>query len=337
MGHPWGLSDADFLGIYGAGIAAMVLLPVAFWGVIRHAPDRRRARQLDPYRTGYLAGGPQRLAEVIIAAHVESGALRVDSKGRLSKAGPAVASWPYAAVGLPDGLSTAAARKWIKSDPSTANIARSLQAQGLLIPESRVAALRLTTVAGLAVLLAAGVVLLAEAATGYLVLLFVLSIVIGFAVYIFLLDSPPRVTRLGAAYLRQLRAVHKARGLVASESVSGAAVGSRNHLPVAADASGAALSGVALLGFSGMRDETLRSALIAGLSSSKQSSGSSSKRSSSSSSKRSSASSSKPSSSSSSKRSSGSSYTSSGADGGGSSGGGGHGCGGHGCGGHGCY
>jgi uncharacterized protein (TIGR04222 family) len=309
MGYPWGLSDADFLGIYAAGIAAMLLLPVAFWGVIRHAPHRGRARQLDPYRMAYLVGGPERLAEMIIVAHVESGTLRVDSKGRLSKTGAAVTSGPYAAAvaELPNGVNTAGARKRIQADPGMENVARSLQSQGLMIPKSQVAAFRRTSAVGIAVVLPTGLVLLAAAATVYLGLLFTLNIVIGFWVSAFALISPPRVTGLGAAYLRQLRAAHKARGLFAAAPASGAAVGSRSYLPVTADADEGALSGVALLGFSGMQDRTLRRALLAGLSSSSGSLN----------------------------RYSSSSSTGCGADGGGGHSCGGHGCG-HGCGGHGC-
>jgi uncharacterized protein (TIGR04222 family) len=306
MGQPWGLSGPQFLGIYASGMAAMVLLPVAFWRVIRYVPGYRIARELDPYQVGYLAGGPQRVAEVIIVEHVESVALRVDSKGRLSEADPAARRGPYAAAvaGLPDGLRTAAARNLIESHPSIGCVARDLRAEGLMIPRRRIAALRLITATGIAALLATGIARFAEAAqnsqtTGFLVLLFVLSIVTGFVLFISLLVSPPRTTRLGAAYLRHLRAAHKAGRLVASEQASGVAVGSRDYLPVTANAGETALLGVALQGFSGMQDQMLRGALLAGLRSSSGSGGSS-------------------------------------CAGCGSQVSGGHGCGSHGCGGHGC-
>jgi uncharacterized protein (TIGR04222 family) len=311
MGQPWGLSDSQFLGIYAAGTAAMVLLPVAFWGVIRYVPGRPLfTSELDPYQVGCLAYGPRGVADVIIAESVLSGALRVDSAGRLSEVSPAAMSGPYAAAvaGLPNGLSTASARWRVKSDPGITDVVRGLQAKGLMISKPRIITLRLIAAAGIVAVLAIGIARMTVTApdthaNGFIVLLFCLGFGIGLVPFGFLLTHPPRITRPGAAYLRQLRAAHKAGGVVKSRSNSGVAFGFPDYPPVTAGTDRAALLDVALLGLSGIQDEKLRSALLAGLSS--------------------------PS------RSSGSSSSGCGTDGSGSHGGGGHGCG-HGCGGHGC-
>ena len=85
MGQPWGLSGPEFIGVYIAGLAAVICIPMVFRQVIRGAPSRP-ARDLDPYEVAYLAGGPSRVAQLVVTEQIGCGALRVDSSGRVTTA-----------------------------------------------------------------------------------------------------------------------------------------------------------------------------------------------------------------------------------------------------------
>ncbi len=56
---------------------------------LRDRVPRVPAPVLDAYEVGYLAGGAQRAAEVVIGELTASDALRVDRAGQISQAGPA--------------------------------------------------------------------------------------------------------------------------------------------------------------------------------------------------------------------------------------------------------
>jgi uncharacterized protein (TIGR04222 family) len=79
MSQPWGLSGPQFLVIYGAGTAAAVVVPFLLRLLIRAFSGGNADRHLDPREVGYLAGGPARAAQVVIADFLSSGALRVNS------------------------------------------------------------------------------------------------------------------------------------------------------------------------------------------------------------------------------------------------------------------
>ena len=107
MGQPWGLSGPQFLGIYAAAIVAVIIIVLLFRRAMRRVPGASPARELSPYEVGYLSGGPRRAAEVIIAELAGTGALRVDSRGRLSEAGAGLRSGPFAGSvdrAWPDGM-----------------------------------------------------------------------------------------------------------------------------------------------------------------------------------------------------------------------------------------
>src|SRR6516164_9430806 len=98
MNQPWGLSGPQFLWIYGAGLAAFAAAPWLLvqlgrtFGIV--SPRAVPAPVLDAYEVGYLAGGAQRAAEVVIGELTASGALGVDSAGQISQAEPArLAEW----------------------------------------------------------------------------------------------------------------------------------------------------------------------------------------------------------------------------------------------------
>jgi uncharacterized protein (TIGR04222 family) len=83
MDQPWGLSGPQFLLVYGAGLVVALAAPSLLRLLVRWVPGTRFDRQLGACQAGYLAGGPGRAAEVVIAELVSRGALRVDSTGRV--------------------------------------------------------------------------------------------------------------------------------------------------------------------------------------------------------------------------------------------------------------
>jgi uncharacterized protein (TIGR04222 family) len=264
VGQPWGLSGPQFLGFYAAGIAVTIIIPLLYRQVIRFVPGRQITRELDAYEVGYLAGGPERVAEVVIAELTDSGALRVDSSGRLSTAdraalaaSPALAQHGIMAAGIPDGLKTSDLRRQLKADPGVRAIGDTLRAAALAVPGPRIRALRLVTVVLLAALLVTGILRLHEGTanhrpTGDLTALFAASIIVGLVLLMKVVGTPPRSTLLGAAYLRRLRKAQQRPGFAAGMAVVGAA----------------ALFDVALLGFAAVPDADLRGALLAGMPSS---------------------------------------------------------------------
>lgn len=273
MSEPWGLSGPQFLGVYAVGIGLTVVIPLIFRQVIRRVPDLETMRQLDPYEVGYLAGGPRRVAEMIVAGQVDSGALRVDSTGKLSEADRFARTGPYAdsldrisLAGMADGLSTSAIREKLGSDPAIAGIGRSLRADKFIISTGRMTALRLVTGILIIALLITGILRIVEGASnhrpvGYLVMLMLLSLFVDILILGLILMRPPASTA-GSAYLKRMRETRESsRSLVAP----GAAV--------AMLAGEAVLLGVALQGFGGVTDEATRAALLAGIPSSSGGSG----------------------------------------------------------------
>jgi uncharacterized protein (TIGR04222 family) len=171
MNQPWGLSGPQFLWIYGAGVAAFVAAPrllVLFGRAFGTASPRVPGLVLDAYEVGYLAGRAERAAEVVIGELTASGALRVDSVGQISQAGPtALAAWSatcahgIAAYAVPDGLSTVKVRERLAKDPGIVAIGERLHAERL-IADSWVIAARRTAWALWLALMVAGALRLAE-------------------------------------------------------------------------------------------------------------------------------------------------------------------------------
>src|SRR6185437_6661452 len=275
MGQPWGLSGPEFLGVYGAGMAVMIVVPLLVRQLIRVSAGGGRqvlaGPELDAYQAGYLAGGAKRVAQVIVAEWTESGALRVNSEGRISvtdrvlaRTSPAVATYGVRLDGVPDGAQTDSVLKAVARDAGVASIGRGLRETGLAVTETRVRVLRLVTVALVVILLGTGIARFIEAAhnhrpAGTLTGLFMFSVVIGL-ILIVSTWSPPVTTTAGARYLRELRP----RTAVGAQPAFAAPVGE------------AALFGVALLGFAAISDGDVRAALQAGITESSSSSGGSS-------------------------------------------------------------
>jgi uncharacterized protein (TIGR04222 family) len=300
MGQPWGLSGPQFLGIYAAAIVAVIIIVLLSRRAMRTVPGALPARELSPHEVGYLSGGPRRAAEVIIAELAGTGALRVDSRGRITETGPGIRSgqfadsfsrvWPQGM--RPGGERTARVRDQLSADPRVRGIGADLRARSLLISQARLSRLRMVTAAAIAVLLIAGIARIIEGAGNHRPVSYLIMLVIGAAVVgVGLLRAAcggNQPTSLGARYLIS-RPWSAPQGSVAASlgqpgipgftaipavpGLAGPAGGYgrdtpwgilRSPAPETA-AGGAALFAVALAGFSAVEDPGLRSALIAGM------------------------------------------------------------------------
>jgi uncharacterized protein (TIGR04222 family) len=291
MNQPWGMSGPRFLAVFGAGLALTAFAPLLLRLLLGRVPAGRLTRHLDAYEVGYLAGGPDRAADVVITELVTSGALRVDSSGRVTTADLAAlntrsgllasgiaaagSSGPLSSMlgSLPE-LRLALApkvyklRKRLARTQASAAIGTRLRAEQLFISKARVNLIRGVSLALWATLFVAGFLRLNEGAhnhrpTGNLSALLTLALII-FVFSLFLLAGKLSRARtsLGSQMLKKARAAHGDGSIGAGSTefaVSGA--GGTGF----AVASGAVLFGVALTGFAAVEDETLRTALLAGM------------------------------------------------------------------------
>ena len=292
MSQPWGLSGPQFLDIYGVGIAVAFAVPFLLRLLVRFGSGADAGRPLDPYEVGYLAGGPARAAQVVIADLVASGAVRADSSGRVygvdraafdrksglpTEAGTGAAD-PFWDLWLPAGVWVHQLQDKIAKRPALAAIKARLRAEGLMVSAARAATVWIVSLALWAALFVAGGLRLAEGAhnhrpIGNLQGLVVLS---AFACLFSLLVNAGRLTNLttfrGAGRLRRLRSAERHREKEAAQRQGGAAVFSPglagDGFGFGAGVESAALFGVALAGFAAVADESTRSALLAGLPSS---------------------------------------------------------------------
>ena len=292
MSQPWGLSGPQFLVIYGVGTAVVLVVPFLLRLLIRFGSSADPERQLGPYEAGYLAGGPTRAAQVVIADFAASGAVRVDSSGRVTGAdraaldrqsaflseGVASAATPFPELWLPAGVLVHQFQDKIAKLPGLAAIKARLRAEGLLVPPARAAMVWVVSLTMWAALFVTGGLRLAEGAhnhrpIGDLQGLVVLS---AFACLFSLLSSGSRLANLttfrGARVLRRLRSAERRREKDAAWQSPGAAVSAPglagNGFGFGPGVESAALFGVALAGFAAVSDGSMRSALLAGLPSS---------------------------------------------------------------------
>jgi uncharacterized protein (TIGR04222 family) len=295
MNEPWGLSGPQFLEVYGAGMAAVIVIPLLARQVIRRLAGGRRqpaeaAGELDVYQAGYLAGGPRRAAQVIVAELTQAGALRVSSQGQVSLADPGLAAAsPAVRVHgvrtdlIPFGDSTQAVLKALARDEGVKATGRELGAAGLVVLPARQRPVFVIAAVLIGALHAAAIARFMEAAAnhrpaGDLTALFILSLVMS-VILVVRLRRQPWLTPGGAACLRRLHQAGQdaisvptapypafAGDGVAEDSVAGdgspGAGLPGSGFPGAGEA---ALLGVALLGFTALTDTELRGALLAGM------------------------------------------------------------------------
>ncbi len=293
MSQPWGLSGPQFLVIYGVGTAVVMVVPFLLRLLIRLDSSADADRQLDPSEVGYLAGGPTRAAQVVIADFVASGAVRADSSGRVTVAdraafdrqsaflteGVAGAAAPFPELWMPAGVSVHQLQSKIARLPVIAAIKARLRAEGLLVSPARTAMVVLVSLTLWAALFVTGGLRLAEGSHNHRPINDLQSLVILSALVCFfsLIASWSRLTNLstfrGARLLRRLRSAERhGEKEAAWLSRRGAAAFSPglagNGFGFGAGVESAALFGVALAGFAAVEDESMRSALLAGLPSS---------------------------------------------------------------------
>jgi uncharacterized protein (TIGR04222 family) len=220
MNQPWGLSGPQFLWIYGTGMAAFVAAPwllVLLARTFGTASPQAPTRVLDAYEVGYLAGGAQRAAEVVIGELTASAALRVDSVGQISQADTAeLAAWSatcahgIAAHAVPNSLNTQKVMKRLAKDPGIVAIGVRLRAERLLIARSWVIAAQVTALALWLALMVAGALRMAEGAhnhrpIGDLAKLYLLTVLLGIVSRRRWLERLTWTrTRAGAADLKRL-------------------------------------------------------------------------------------------------------------------------------------
>lgn len=292
MSEPWGLTGPQFLVIYGVGTAVVFIVPFVLRLLIRLGSGAGADRQLDPYEIGYLAGGPTRAAQVVIADVVDSGAVRVDSTGRVSVAdraafdrqsaflseGAADGATQFPELWLPAGTSVHRLQGKIAKLPAIAAIKARLRAEGLIVSPARAAMVWIVSLTLWAALFVTGGLRLAEGSHNHrpindlqsLVILSALACLVSLVVIGIRLAN--LTTFRGARLLRRLRAAERRREKEAAWQSPAAASFSPG---LAADGFGfgtgtgsAALLGVALVGFAAVEDASTRSALLAGLPSS---------------------------------------------------------------------
>ena len=282
MNQPWGLSGPQFLGVYAAGLAAVIVIALLTRQLVRRlpaGPGPAAAGDLNVYQAGFLAGGPHRAAQVIVAELTQAGALRVSSAGNvmLADAGLAAASPPAALYGvridrLPSGTQTKSVLRALARDPGVTGIGQQLSDAGLTVSRGRRRAAKAITGLAAIALFVTAIARFAEAAAnhrpaGNLTGLFILSLIA--CLFLVLTIAPPSLqTPRGTRYLRQLREANQ-NAVSAPVTAPGWAVGA----PYDQDYPGAAgtarfegaLLGVALLGFGAVADTQLRDALLAGM------------------------------------------------------------------------
>jgi uncharacterized protein (TIGR04222 family) len=271
MGHFWTLSTLQFLGIYAAGLGLTMVLPLAVRRVIRQAPGRQITRELDPYEVGYLVGGAHRAAEVVIAELVGSGALRVDSSGRLSEADRAARTGAYAGAldrmtptGMPDGRKTRHIRNKLGSAPEIVLMGRRLSRDGLAIPSPRAALIRWITAVLMLALLAIWilrVIAVGNNGRAIFVLLMLMILTVPADVLLFILVTYTNTTTLGEAYLDPLEALRAGR-VPPSPAVTTVR---SPRWPAAETVPAAVLFDIARSGFGAVPDWSVRAGLLSGL------------------------------------------------------------------------
>lgn len=272
------MSGPQFLAVYSVGFGAILLIAALVWQVARGLPSHRPVRQLDHYEVAFLAGGRLRVAEVVIAEMIDHGAVRVDSKGRLTDVDPSARRGPFASsLGSipPTGMTTRGARGRISGDPGMKVIIARLRADGLVISSERIIVMRWLIVLLMSALLGTGIARLIEGEQNHRPVndlggLLLFSVIAGIWL-LAITNRKSNTTRHGRWCLRRLR---KARQVAGASLTSMALPGAPSPFQAAGPAiATAAVFGVALWGFTAIPDQTIRAALLAGLPSSSSVSG----------------------------------------------------------------
>jgi uncharacterized protein (TIGR04222 family) len=219
--EPWGISGPAFAWLF----VALLIMPLIVRGFLRSAIKRTNnasvtyGRPLSIYHLAFLAGGPKRTVETVIAALVDRGQLRVNSKKKLKAVGAlpidplerVVAESANDAVGSsPTGV-----MNWVRSSSQLKTLTAELEAQGLLVPAGKQRMVRRTVFFLYLAVFALGIarwvngvqldrpvgLLTAELVGGFIVCLIIAPLSTARAI-----KAGPQLTSAGKAYLARARA-----------------------------------------------------------------------------------------------------------------------------------
>jgi uncharacterized protein (TIGR04222 family) len=263
MTASWGLTGPQFLGAYLVTYLLALALMYGFRTVLTHTetdPENPRPL-LDPYETAYLADGPGRAVSAAIANLALSDRLLVSRRGALTvPAGVALIDDVDAAV--VDGVSATARRKTamrrLRKDPRVMAIGDRLRARGLLLDGASTTVLRACVLLPCAVWVV-GLIRLMNGIDLHhkVVLLVVFLVATGLSTLVlvraFLADAAHRPSAAGQLALQGMQNRYESgAGLNEPATETGRIEAIRQ----------AQVVGVALLGFTALTDDELRTSLI---------------------------------------------------------------------------
>jgi uncharacterized protein (TIGR04222 family) len=266
MGNPWGISGPAFVWVYAALLAIPFLFRALWYATAGHSgAGSAITRPLSVYHLAYLAGGPYRTVQTVIAAMVERGQLRVSSDKRLKTTGSVPSDPLERAVGNAVNSSfastTTTVQLKVRSSAELGALAAELESLELVVPRNRIKAVERTVLWAYFVVLAVGVARWVTGAAlnrpvGLLSAGLVLAFVFLLAAFSFLKRDPRSIpTSVGKRVLDQARreSSPSSRGQRRAPEYSG--------LPLGAVLVGAA-GAVALGGLAMHPDEALGAALM---------------------------------------------------------------------------
>jgi uncharacterized protein (TIGR04222 family) len=145
MDSPWGIPGPQFVWVY----LGLLIVPLVVRGFLRSAAKRVPPRAahgydrypLSVYHLAYLAGGPNRTVETVIAAMVERGRLRVNSGKKLKAVGVPPsdplerAVWDASNDAI--GSGTLGVQNWARSSDPMKALRADLERRGLVVPGTR--------------------------------------------------------------------------------------------------------------------------------------------------------------------------------------------------------
>src|SRR5689334_15325244 len=192
----WGIPGPTFLAIFGALIVAEVVVGLVWKNAQEGRSAARTSRRLGVYHLAYLAGGRPRVCETAVAALLDGGFVRTNSKGQLTQSSQNPPREPVE-LAVYAGAHSRRARELVSvlERPCDA-LADDLAAAGYLVPRAATKQRRqvvltvavLVAALGLARLIAG---ISAEKPVGFLIPLFILADAV--AVLSFIFFRSPRV------------------------------------------------------------------------------------------------------------------------------------------------
>jgi uncharacterized protein (TIGR04222 family) len=192
MENPWGISGPAFVWVF----LGLLIVPLVVRGILRTAAKRittpraahgHDAYPLSVYHLAYLAGGPNRTVETVIAALVERGQLRVNSRKKLKTVGMLPSDPLERAVGEAAddavGSSTFGVQNWVRSSEPMKAFGVDLERRGLVVPGTRYVRIGRTVAVLYLAIFAIGVARLVNGLTlgrpaGLLVVLLIVNLVV---------------------------------------------------------------------------------------------------------------------------------------------------------------